>query len=43
MLSIWKGMRERETNNTAFGYLWENGVGVPLVWSLYKESPKKIF
>ncbi|CAD5327964.1 unnamed protein product [Arabidopsis thaliana] len=30
MLSIWKGMRERETNNTAFGYLWENGVGCPI-------------
>ncbi|XP_013615614.1 PREDICTED: uncharacterized protein LOC106321953, partial [Brassica oleracea var. oleracea] len=22
--------RKRETNNTAFGYLWENGVGCPI-------------
>lgn len=22
--------RKRETNNTGFGYLWENGVGCPI-------------
>ncbi|AEE83545.1 NEP-interacting protein, putative (DUF239) [Arabidopsis thaliana] len=30
MRPIWKGMRERKTNNTNFGYLWENGVGCPI-------------
>ncbi|KAG7542848.1 Neprosin activation peptide [Arabidopsis thaliana x Arabidopsis arenosa] len=30
MRPIWKGMRERKTNNTGFGYLWENGVGCPI-------------
>ncbi|XP_020875103.1 uncharacterized protein LOC110226779 [Arabidopsis lyrata subsp. lyrata] len=30
MRPIWKGMRERKRNNTAFGYLWENGVGCPI-------------
>ncbi|KAG7547525.1 Neprosin activation peptide [Arabidopsis suecica] len=30
MRPIWKGMRERNTNNTVFGYLWENGVGCPI-------------
>ncbi|CAA0395295.1 unnamed protein product [Arabidopsis thaliana] len=30
MRLIWKEMGERETNNTAFGYLWENGVGCPI-------------
>ncbi|XP_010496118.1 PREDICTED: uncharacterized protein LOC104773238 [Camelina sativa] len=30
MRPIWKGMREKKTNNTGFGYLWENGVGCPI-------------
>ncbi|CAA7045373.1 unnamed protein product [Microthlaspi erraticum] len=30
MRPIWKGMRERKTNNTVFGHLWENGVGCPI-------------
>ncbi|EOA34126.1 hypothetical protein CARUB_v10021627mg [Capsella rubella] len=30
MRPIWKGMKEKKTNNTGFGYLWENGVGCPI-------------
>ncbi|CAH2079097.1 unnamed protein product [Thlaspi arvense] len=32
MRPLWQpeGMRKRKTNNTGFGYLWENGVGCPI-------------